>query len=48
MGALLRETVSVAGGKGGGGKNFAQGSVPQASDLVDILAKATQRVGNDL
>ncbi len=44
MGALLRETVSVAGGKGGGGKNFAQGSVTDVSRLEEILERAVRRI----
>jgi alanyl-tRNA synthetase len=44
MGALLRETVSAVGGKGGGRTHFAQGSVPDVSRLEEILELAAQRV----
>jgi alanyl-tRNA synthetase len=44
MNALLREAVKACGGKGGGTKDFAQGSVPQGSDLSRILEHAAIRV----
>jgi alanyl-tRNA synthetase len=28
MGALLKETLAKLGGRGGGGKDFAQGGIP--------------------
>ena len=43
MTALLRETVTPCGGKGGGTKEFAQGSVPDGSDLKRILQHAADR-----
>jgi alanyl-tRNA synthetase len=43
MNALLRETVKASGGKGGGTKDFAQGSVPEGSDLQRILSHAAAR-----
>ena len=45
MGALLRETVTPAGGKGGGTKQFAQGSVPDVNKLGEILARAKEQLG---
>ena len=43
MNALLREAVKSCGGKGGGTKDFAQGSVPEGSDLDRILRHAAER-----
>ena len=43
MNTLLREAVKACGGKGGGTKDFAQGSVPQGSDLSLILEHAAAR-----
>ena len=43
MNALLREAVKSSGGKGGGTKDFAQGSVPEGSDLNHILRNAAER-----
>jgi len=43
MNALLREAVKPCGGKGGGTKEFAQGSVPEGSDLNRILRHAAER-----
>jgi alanyl-tRNA synthetase len=37
MGALLRETLKEFGGKGGGPKDFAQGSIPEASRAPDAI-----------
>jgi alanyl-tRNA synthetase len=44
MNALLRECL-VAGGKGGGSKDFAQGSVSEAGRVEEILAKAADKLG---
>jgi alanyl-tRNA synthetase len=44
VGALLRELVTPHGGRGGGSKDFAQGGVPSASNLADVLQNATERV----
>lgn len=41
--ALLHETVKASGGKGGGTKAFAQGSVPHGSDLKRVLKHAAER-----
>jgi alanyl-tRNA synthetase len=43
MNALLREAVKSSGGKGGGTKEFAQGSVPEGSDLHRVLRHAGER-----
>jgi alanyl-tRNA synthetase len=40
MGKLLREHLQAFGGKGGGPKDFAQGSLPHPSDLDALLARA--------
>jgi len=40
MNALLREAVQTAGGRGGGTKDFAQGSVPDSGSLDGILNRA--------
>jgi alanyl-tRNA synthetase len=40
MGALLRATLKQFGGKGGGAKDFAQGSVADASKAADVIAHA--------
>jgi len=44
LSALLRECVSAAGGKGGGQRDFAQGSVPDAGKLETILEQAAARL----
>ncbi len=40
MGALLRDTLKQFGGKGGGAKDFAQGSVTDATKTADVIAQA--------
>jgi alanyl-tRNA synthetase len=40
MNALLREALNAAGGKGGGTRDFAQGSVPDASRVEAVLSAA--------
>ena len=44
MGALLREALRVFPGKGGGGKDFAQGALADPSQIDAVLAKAKQSV----
>lgn len=44
MGTLLRELVTTAGGRGGGGKDFAQGGVPDAGKLESLLNEAAARL----
>jgi alanyl-tRNA synthetase len=45
MNTLLRECLAAAGGKGGGSKDFAQGSVSDAARVEEILAKAAEKLG---
>jgi len=45
VGKLLRELVTAIGGRGGGGKDFAQGGVPEVQQLHNILAEAQRRLG---
>ena len=40
MGKLLRENVQAFGGKGGGAKDFAQGSIPRPSDADALISRA--------
>ena len=40
MGALLRDTLEPFGGKGGGAKDFAQGSVMDVVKAADVIAHA--------
>jgi alanyl-tRNA synthetase len=40
MGALLRDALKQFGGKGGGAKDFAQGSVADAGKAADVIAQA--------
>ncbi len=42
MGALLKETVTKLGGRGGGSKDLAQGGVPLSAGLAAALAAAAQ------
>jgi len=44
MGALLKETMTKLGGRGGGSKDMAQGGVPSADGLEDALADAATRL----
>ncbi|MFQ5694732.1 MAG: DHHA1 domain-containing protein [Terriglobia bacterium] len=44
MNALLRETVGKLGGKGGGSRDFAQGSVPGDAGLEEALSEARGRI----
>ena len=44
MNALLREALTAAGGKGGGTRDFAQGSLPDPARLPEILLAAASRV----
>lgn len=45
MGMILRELVTAAGGRGGGGKDFAQGGVPDAKQVQSVLEQAQARLG---
>lgn len=40
MGKLLRETIQGFGGKGGGSKDFAQGSLPNPADVAGVIEHA--------
>ncbi|MFZ0213198.1 MAG: DHHA1 domain-containing protein [Candidatus Acidiferrales bacterium] len=44
MGALLRELLAMAGGKGGGSKVFAQGSVADVAAIEKIVTAARARL----
>jgi len=44
VGTLLRELVTAAGGRGGGGKAFAQGGVPNARLLAGVLEHARKEL----
>jgi len=44
LGTLLRELVTASGGRGGGGKDFAQGGIPNRADLGKILEQAKARL----
>jgi len=44
MNSLLREGLQAVGGKGGGTKDFAQGSVPDGSALEGLLNRAQARL----
>ena len=46
LGALLRETLKDFGGKGGGSKDFAQGSVPNAADLKQVVQRAQKSLSS--
>src|SRR5246127_5259039 len=45
MGALLRDMLKQFGGKGGGAKDFAQGSVAHAGKAADVIALADKSLG---
>jgi alanyl-tRNA synthetase len=44
VGALLKEIVTAAGGRGGGGKDLAQGGVPAEANLEAMLANAARLI----
>jgi alanyl-tRNA synthetase len=44
MGALLKQIVTAAGGRGGGGKDLAQGGVPAEANLEAMLANAARLI----
>ena len=44
MGALLREAVSAAGGKGGGTKTFAEGSVADLAQIDAVIKRTAERL----
>jgi alanyl-tRNA synthetase len=45
MNALLRECLAAAGGKGGGSRDFAQGSISDVGRVEEILGKAAEKLG---
>ena len=45
MGALLKEAVTAAGGRGGGSQDMAQGGVGEAGALAGILERAAGKIG---
>jgi alanyl-tRNA synthetase len=47
MNQMLRETLFPAGGKGGGSKDFAQGTVPEAANIDELLAVARKPLRRD-
>ena len=44
MGALMKEAMAEVGGRGGGTKDMAQGGVPDAARVDDILTRFAERV----
>src|SRR5580700_5248920 len=44
MGALMKETMSKLGGRGGGSKDMAQGGVPSADGIEAALAELSTRI----
>ncbi len=44
MGALLKETQAKFGGRGGGGKDFAQGGLPKAELVAAAVEQAVARI----
>ena len=46
MGALLKQVLSAAGGRGGGSRDFAQGGVPAGTDVEQLLEQAARTIGN--
>ena len=44
MGALLKQTLSAVGGRGGGSRDFAQGGVPTGVDLEKLLREAAAKI----
>jgi alanyl-tRNA synthetase len=46
MGALLKQVLSEVGGRGGGGRDFAQGGVPAGCDVDELLRRAAGTIGD--
>jgi alanyl-tRNA synthetase len=44
MGALLKEILAKLGGRGGGGKDMAQGGAPQTQGLEEALGEVAQKL----
>jgi alanyl-tRNA synthetase len=47
MNQILREVLVPAGGKGGGSKEFAQGTVPEAANVDELLHKVRELLGRE-
>jgi alanyl-tRNA synthetase len=47
MGRALRDVLGPAGGKGGGSKEFAQGTVPEAANIDELLTQARARLDRE-
>ena len=45
MGALLKQSLSAVGGRGGGSRDFAQGGVPAGCDVEQLLLQAARTIG---
>jgi len=45
MNALMKEAMSLIGGKGGGRPNFAQGGGPVIPEALDLLQRISQKIG---
>ncbi len=46
MGALLKQTLSSVGGRGGGSRDFAQGGLPVGSSVEKLLQQAADTIGS--
>jgi len=44
MGELLKQTLAAAGGRGGGARDFAQGSLPDAAQVDPALRQALSSI----
>ncbi|MGA7909584.1 MAG: DHHA1 domain-containing protein [Candidatus Sulfotelmatobacter sp.] len=47
MSALMKETITKLGGRGGGSKDMAQGGVPKAEGIEAALAEVAQRLSTE-
>ena len=45
MGALLKETLTAVGGRGGGNRDFAQGGLPAGCDAEKLLHEVAAKIG---
>jgi len=43
--ALMKDAMTAAGGRGGGSKDLAQGGVPEASNVPELLEQAAAKIG---
>jgi len=46
MGALLKQVLLAAGGRGGGSRDFAQGGVPPGANVMELLRQAAGTIGS--